>query len=362
MQKVLVVNPFGIGDVLFTTPVLRALKKAYPQCFLAYWCNERVRAVLENNPNIDRIFALSRGDIKKIFQQSKIKGILRTAALVQGIRNERFGLAFDFSLDHRYSLLLKMFGVKKRMGFNYKNRGRFLSDKIEIDGYIGRHVAEYYLDLLRLAGIKPDSSYLELGVSERAKIKVKNLLSLFGISEEDLLVGIVPAGGASWGREAALKHWPAKNFACLADNIIQEFRAKVIILGDAGERPIADEMSAAMKNPVIDLVGKTSLEDLVALIDILEVLVANDGGPLHIAAARGRKTISFFGPVDPAVYGPYPPEAQKHIVLRKISECSPCYSQFRLKPCQKKQECLQAISASEAFESFRNIFLAKDSR
>ncbi len=74
MKKFLIINPFGIGDVLFTTPVIRAIKDNQPDSFIGYWCNERVEPILKNNPRIDKIFALSRGDIRKIYHQFRIKG------------------------------------------------------------------------------------------------------------------------------------------------------------------------------------------------------------------------------------------------------------------------------------------------
>ena len=129
-QKILLINPFGIGDVLFTTPLIKVIKENNPKNFLGYWCNERVKPILNNNHYIDKIFALSRGDLKKIFKKSKFKGIKATLNLFFAIKKEDFDIAVDFSLDHRYGLFSKLAGIKKRVGFDYKNRGRFLTEKI----------------------------------------------------------------------------------------------------------------------------------------------------------------------------------------------------------------------------------------
>lgn len=355
MKKFLIINPFGIGDVLFTTPVVRAIKDSYPDSFIGYWCNQRVEPILRNNPNINRIFALSRGDIKKIYRESKLKGIKKSLDLYLAIKKERFDCAIDYSLDHRYSFISKLMGIKIRVGFNYKNRGIFLTDKLDLDGYTHKHAVEYYLELLKLINIEPGRFNLEIYVSESSKVKTRQLLSSYGINENDLLIGIAPGAGASWGVDASLKHWPAIRFAELTDKIIQVYGAKILILGDTTERPIADIIIDKMNNKAIDLVGKTSLEDLIAITDNLYLLITNDGGPLHIAVALKKKTISFFGPVDPRVYGPYPSDERRHIVLKKDLECSPCYRNFHLSICSKHRQCLEEIHVREALNAVSNL-------
>lgn len=340
---------------MFTTPVIRAIKDNQPDSFIGYWCNERVESILKNNPCIDKIFALSRGDIKKLYQKSKWKGIYRFWNLLFHLKKEKFDVALDFSLDHRYSLIAKFLGIRKRLGFDYKNRGRFLTHKIDLDGYSHKHVVEYYLDLLKILDIKAKSHSLELFISENNKAKSKNILSNRGINDKDLIIGIAPGAGASWGKDASLKHWPAIKFAQLADRIIDDFGAKVVILGDESEKPIADIIINSMHKKPVDLVGMTSLEELSAVINNLHILITNDGGPLHIAVALGKKTISFFGPVDPKVYGPYPPDEKRHIVLKKNLECSPCYIKFHLSDCKRNRECLETIDVGWALDAVSKL-------
>lgn len=350
MKKFLIINPFGIGDVLFTTALIRAIKESQPDSVIGYWCNERVKDILINNPRVDRVFALSRGDLKKIYQRSKLEGIRRFLGLLRQIRKERFDATVDFSLDHRYGLISKLLGIKKRAGFNYKNRGRFLTDKIDIDSYKNKHVVEYYLDLLQFFDIRPKTNNLEIFVPEYNRIKAKNIFIRAGIKDEDRIIGIAAGAGASWGQDASYKHWPAIKYARLADKIIDNFAAKIIILGDISERPIADIITAAMKNKTIDLTGKISLMELCAIIKGLQLLITNDGGPLHIAAAAGVKTVSIFGPVDDLVYGPYPASG-KHIVIKRALSCRPCYQNFRMPICENNKECINSIDVDEVFEA-----------
>ena len=242
MKKFLVINPFGIGDVLFTTPVVKALRLQYPDSFIGYWSNLRVKPVLESNPQINKVFALSRGDLKKIYQESFFKGIWSAVKLTWEIKKERFDICLDFSLDHRYSLFAKILGIGRRFGFNYKGRGRFLTSRVDIDGYHDKHVVEYYLELLKFLDISVNDKKLLLAVSQESELKAKNLLSVYGIEENDLVIGIAPGAGGSWGKDATYKHWPALKFAQVANRLMDEFKAKVVILGDESERKIAEVM------------------------------------------------------------------------------------------------------------------------
>jgi len=354
MKKILFINPFGIGDVLFTTPAIRAIKDNLPDAKISYWCNQRLEGLLRNNPDIEKIFALSRGDLKKIYNESVFKGLAGSLSLFYELKKEKFDISLDFSSERHYSLICKLLGIKKRIGFNYKNRGVLLTDKIETDGYNSKHVVEYYLDLIKPLGIKPKTFNLELNIPETVKAKGFNLLKHAGVSERDIVIGIAPGAGASWGKDASLKHWPALRFAQLADKIIDNLGAKVVILGDESERPIADVIVNAMRNRAIGLVAKTNLEDLSAIISNLRLLIANDGGPLHIAAAEGVKTVSIFGPVDDLVYGPYPPAAT-HIVLKKDLSCRPCYRNFKMPLCASQRECINSISVDEVFEAIGRL-------
>ncbi|MBU1090290.1 MAG: glycosyltransferase family 9 protein [Candidatus Omnitrophica bacterium] len=355
MKKVLIINPFGIGDVLFTTSMINAIKQNSQDTRISYWCNERVRELIRNIPNLDKTFALSRGDLKRISRESKFTGLKKLIKLLIEVKREGFDTAFDFSLDHRYGMIAKLLGIKNRIGYNYKNRGRFLTHKINIEGFSEKHMVNYYADLLKFINIEPETNGLSLSVSEEQNTRMLDLLSNFGISENDILVGIAPGAGASWGNDASVKHWPNKKFAQLADKIITQLKTKIVIIGDKDERLIAQGLIKEMTNSAVDLTGKTEIRDLVALINNLDILITNDGGPLHIAVALGIKTVSIFGPVDPMVYGPYPPCA-KHIVVTNHSlDCRPCYKNFRFNGCDYSRRCVEDISLEDVFLAVKEL-------
>jgi len=355
MRKFLIINPFGIGDCLFTTPVVNALKKRYPGCFVGYWCNERVGELLKKSIGVDKIFPLSRGDIKRVYKG--FKRVTALVSLIQQIKRERFDVAFDYSLDSRYGLWSKLAGIKKRIGFDYKGRGRFLTDKVSLDGYSNKHAVEYYLELLKFMdplephGRSPLKVTYQLTVSKENSALAKKILAESGIKSSDTVIGIAMGGGASWGRDAIYKQWPAERFGELAHRIMKETGARVVLLGSADEKRLVEIASA--RNDGVDLTGKLNLEELAAVMKELKLLVCNDGGPLHMAVALGVSTVSIFGPVDEKVYGPYPPD-EKHIVVKKDMPCRPCYKNFRFNGCANNRR-LEDISVDDVFEKVKKI-------
>ena len=267
--------------------------------------------LLVSNPKIDRVFTLSRGDIKRIYKNSPLKRLTALFKLINEIRKERFDIAFDFSLDSRYGLWSKLAGIKKRIGLDYKGRGRFLTDKVKLAGYSGKHVVEYYLDLLSFIDPNCRGHFPAFGgtpfqqgnvpysleVSKESRIEVRSILKEYGVTATDLLIGVSPGGGASWGRDAIYKQWPAEKFAQLIDRLIKDLNAKVVLLGSAEEKPIAEIMGKRKRGQTqrkmgqiqltydrrdesdpffldpffLDLMGKLNLKELAAAISELKL-------------------------------------------------------------------------------------------
>lgn len=350
-KKILIINPFGIGDVLFTTPIIHTLKDAYPGARIGYICNGRTAALLQSNPYVDCVYVYDRDEFNDVRRESFFAWLKKNLEFMGQLRKGRFDLALDLSLNSQYGFFSWYAGIKERVGYDYKNRGIFLTKKWKLSGYSQMHVVEYYARLLESLGLVLKYRGLELYLKDGDKIAAEEILSKEGISHDDFLAGVIPGGGRSWGKDAYLKHWPPENFAGLADKLVEKYKAKIIIMGDFSEKEIARKVIKNMQHKAIDLCGETTVGKMAALLEKMSLVITNDGGPLHMAAALGKKTLSFFGPVDPKVYGPYPYDKKRHIILRKDLECSPCYKGFRLIDCKQKKECLKAISVEEALEA-----------
>lgn len=353
-KRILVINIFGIGDVLFTTPLIRNIKENFPNSFLGFVCNQRVQGILFNNPYVDKIFVFEKDYYRNLAKSSRLRCLKDFLTFLNSIKKERFDLCIDLSLNGQVGFFTWALGIRKRAGFNYKNRGWLLTDGIPIEGYEGKHVAEFYLGLLKFLGLEINAVNLEIFLNEAERMWREDYLRNNGISEGDLLMAIIPGGGASWGKDAVIKHWPAEKYAEIADKCIEKFRAKIIILGDYSDFEACNLVFGFIKQRAIQTCGKTDLRQFAALLNRCNLVVTNDGGPLHVAVAAGCKTVSLFGPVDEKVYGPFTSNPLRHRVVKKKITCRPCYRRFKLADCSKRI-CLEEISVVEVFQAIEEL-------
>jgi len=351
LQRVLIINIFGIGDVLFTTPMISNLKASHPDLYIGYVCNSRTAALLEHNPKIDKVFIYDRDDFNEISKKSKILVFKKLIGFLMEIKKEHFDTSIDVSLSDFTNWVTWMAGIKRRIGFKYKSRGFFLNQKFILRGYENKHVVEYYLSLLQSIGIPTDIKNLELSI-EQADLDWADRFIGEHISQSNgrHLIGLVPGGGTSWGKDAKYKRWEPEKYAKLADKLIEKFSAAFILMGDKSELDLCGEVSKAMAHPSATACGETTISQFAALARKCSLMIVNDGGPLHIAVAAGVRTASIFGPVDDKVYGPYPLE--NHIVIKKNLACQPCYRRFRRASCEHIS-CLSQLTVDQVFQQVK---------
>ncbi len=346
-MHILITNPFGIGDVIFSLPMVYALKKYYPESKIDYICNKRVADILRAQEDIDRVYIYEKDDWRSKFKKSKIEAFREFSSFIKDIKRERYDLVFDLSLSKEFGFMLWFLGIKLRIGYNYKNRGIFLNKNIELDGYSSKHVVEHHLELLSLLGI--DNSYSKKRLSvpkehiERANNKIKN------INRDHALIAVVPGGGASWGRDAYKKRWADENYSKLVSLIARDSKVSILLLGD---RIDSSNFSISIDSDnIYDYMGKTDMLEFMALISRVDMVITNDGGPLHIAVALDIPTISIFGPVSENVYGPYPKDLKHRVVTSDLS-CRPCYNKFKVPKCDDYR-CLNNINVDYLFNEFK---------
>jgi heptosyltransferase II len=352
IKKILIINPYGIGDVLFTTPVIKNLRLSYPQAHIAYLANRRTTDFLKVNPSINQVYVYERDEFVEAYRQSPLKFIQKWFSLLKAVRREKFEVVFDFSLNSTFGFLSAVSGIKRRIGFNYRGRGRFLTDKIVLIGFEGKHVVDFFLDLLKFVDVPVVDQHLSLDVPDRDIQWARDWLIKNKIDARKPLVAVFPGGGASWGNEARFRLWGAAHYAQLVDKIIENFDAAIILLGDSKDEALCREVSRLAHFPLYDAVGQTSLLGLAALFKQCRAAIINDAGSVHVAAAVGVKALSIYGPVDPSVYGPYPPA--EHRTVSKGLPCQPCYRRFRMPPCGHIS-CLRDLSVEEVYRKVQSL-------
>lgn len=351
-MKILVINPFGIGDVLFTTPVISNLRQAYPQASIAYLANRRTAEFLKLNPDITHVFVYERDEFVESYRQNPLKFAQKWFGLYKNIKQENFDLVLDYSLNSTFGFLSAACGIKKRVGFDYRKRGRFLTDKVPFFGFEGKHTIEYNLDLLRHIQIPVTVNQMTFSISAEYKQWAHDWLVQNKIDPSKPLIAVLPGGGASWGKDAGNRRWAASKFADLVDKIIENFDAAIILLGDSKEEELCRQVVNQAHFPLYFAAGKTTLPGMAALLARCRLAIVNEGGPLHVAVAVGTKTVSIFGPVDPQVYGPHP--LNGHTVVQKGLPCQPCYRRFRMAQCGHIS-CLGELSVEEVYRKVQHI-------
>jgi len=353
-MNILIFNPLGIGDVLFSTPALKALKRRYPDASISYICNKRTYEIVRMNPFLSKVYIFEKDDFRNEWRSSKIRCIGKILSLCRELRRERFSAVLDLSLGWYYHLIFFLLGIRERVGFDFRDRGKFLTKKLTIDGFNDKHAVEYYLDLVRLLGVNIEDRTLDLYLSNDDRSWAERFLADNHILQGDIIVGVIPGCGASWGKDADFRRWNRKNFAEVCNRLVDAYHVKVLIFGDESEVPICQEIAGIMKHKPMLVCGKTTLCQFLALVSKCSLVITNDGGPLHIAVSLKVKTVSIFGPVDEYVYGPYPPSADHRVVSRKGLACRPCYKKFRYALCGTKQ-CLESISVDEVWEVAKGL-------
>jgi len=214
-------------------------------------------------------------------------------------------------------------------------------------------VAQYYLDLLTHLGLEIYSKDLEMDISEQDRKWTEDFLSNHGVVASDRLIGVIPGAGESWGKEARYRRWSAEKYAELVDKLIEKFSVKIILMGAKHEQELCEKLKSGRKNSFIEACGKTDIRQLGALLAKCELVILNDGGPLHVAVAAKAKTLSIFGPVDEHVYGPFG-SPEDHKVVKKGLVCQPCYRRFRMTKCDHAS-CLTTLEVDDVFKKIEQI-------
>ncbi len=359
IRSFLVINTFGIGDVLFSTPLVRNLHDNFPDAKIYYLCNKKTAAIIKTNPLISKVFVYERDEFVAERKRSFFAGLGKYLRFISGIRKEKIDCAIDLSLNTPFGLFALLAGIRKRFGLDYKNRSLFLNRKIKISGFLDKHVADYYLDVLKLMNMPLRPCPMEVYSDPESKSWAAEFFKKNGIEDGDLVIGIAPCGGDAFGKDAHIKRWPEENFAVLIDRLRKEFNAKVLIFAGPKEKSdVFKIINLLDSGDSIFEFSDRSLSETVALVGKCRLFIGNDTGPLRFADALNKKIVALFGPVDEKVYGAYPLDGERARILKKDLPCRPCYNKFRLSPCVRNFECMKKISVDEVMFAARKL-LAK---
>ncbi|KPK42638.1 MAG: hypothetical protein AMJ78_01835 [Omnitrophica WOR_2 bacterium SM23_29] len=303
-KRILLVRTDRIGELLLTTPAMRAMRQAFPQAKISIIVNPSSADVVEGSPYVDSVI---RFDAK-----GKNVNFIEKLKFLMMIKRSNFDLVVIFNPSKFFNVLTFLAGIPIRVGYNRK-LGFLLSHKIEDKKYLcEKHEVEYNLDLVMLIGAKPDNKTPYLPLDDATEERIKDIFKFNAINEDDLLVAVHPA------TSNPDKMWPSDRFAQISDDLINEFGVRVILIGGKEEARVTNEVKTKMKNSVLDLTGALSIKGLGLILKRCLFLISNDTGPVHISAAVGTPTVVLFGEERPGGsskrWGPY---GEGHSVISK---------------------------------------------
>ena len=344
MQKILVCHTGAwLGDMVLLTPALRALKQASPESCLTVLLRPLVVDLMKANPYVDNYIV----DTKT---EGQFGSFLK---LVRQIKGSNFDIAVVLHpTSFRNALLPFIARVPIRVGLNYKGRGILLTVSSPYNTNL--HEVDRYLNVLHLLNINTAhdansadtassvlSTNLEFWHTDADREFIQKRLQNEGVSSNERLIAVNL--GTTW----RTKQWDVRNFAEVINQISSVApNVKIVLTGSTSEQALVEKLP--LSESTINFVGKTDILELGALLELCEVCLTCDSGPMHIAAAVGTPTVALFGPTDPYRHKPY---GIGHTVIEKPVSCRPCYK----RTCYRKDTphlCMQEINITDVIKAF----------
>jgi len=324
-KRILISRMKFIGDVVLTTPAVRSLRKAFPDAFIAYMADAQAASLLEHNPHLNEIIPFD-------FARPAWREQPRVVRL---LRRRRFDLAIDLFGNPRSALLTFLSGARTRVGLDRPGRGKLFTVRVH-DEAGPKTAIEFYMQFLRAIGVPQSSGRTEIYLKDDECAGAHRLIAGV-VRRPGPVIGLHP--GATW----PAKRWLPEHFAEVAKRISKQFEAQVILTAGPNDHDVIRAVQKSM-DVALPVFSGLPLRQLAALLGQCTVYVANDSGPMHIAAAVGTPTIGIFGPGEENIWFPYA-EEQGHRALRHDVPCHPCHLDFCNREGSGFMECMTGLSS-----------------
>ncbi|MFO8012468.1 MAG: lipopolysaccharide heptosyltransferase II [Phycisphaerae bacterium] len=314
-SRTLIIKPSSMGDVVQALPVLTALKETHPRAHVSWLVAKAFAGILEGHPRLDEVIVFDRHRFGRFtFSVTVATEFVR---FMEDLRRRRFTTVIDLQGLFRSGLLALATGAPARVGFRGARELAPLFYTAEVaPGHHAVHAVDRYMAVARRIGLAGPEARDHLPVPAEARAAIRERLTEAGLGAGEPFVAV--CAHARW----PTKQWPAERFAAVLERMRETRGARAVLVGSPDAADGARAIARAMTEPPIDLTGATTLKELAAVLGEARVMLTNDSGPMHVAAAVGRPVVALFGPTNPKRTGPYGPG---HRVLAGRAACSPCY-------------------------------------
>lgn len=328
-QRICLIKPSSPGDIIHALPVLRGLRRRYPDAHLAWLVATPFANLIEADPALDEVIPFDRRRFGRIGRSLAVtRDFLR---FLRELRQRRFDLIIDLQGLFRSGFLAAACGAKHRIGPREAREFAWVFYNHRIPGGDPNlHAAARNYAVAHMLGFDDDPLDFSIALTDEDRQEAAGLLAQAGLSAGKPYVVLVPA--TRW----ETKCWPAQRYGQLADTIRKKHGLPSILVGGASDIDAGQNSVDASNGAAQNLCGKTTLRQLAALIDRAALVVTADSTPMHIAAAHGRPLIALFGPTNPNRTGPY---GRTDDVLRLELDCSPCYLR-KISQCPHQHACM----------------------
>ncbi|HZJ00435.1 MAG TPA: glycosyltransferase family 9 protein [Gemmatimonadaceae bacterium] len=297
VQKILVLELWHMGDVVLTTSVLQSLRSMYPEASITLLAKAHACEILASSDLVDQIvtFDFPWTATSDKYDPSRYDKIA-IRELVRRLRNEQFDLCLDCRMDLRSNVLTRSIGAKRRIGYDFGGGGFLLTDALEAPA-ADQHKVDDWMALLEPLRSSAPGKIDEvpdpvLSVTDSERDDARKLLESYEIGAEDLVVGIHPGGSH------AAKRWSVDNFSQVGRALAERHGAKLIVFVDP--EGSGSDMQLGQNAAFV----RTSIREMMALFTQCDLVVSNDSGPMHMAAALGTPVVAVFRTGNPKAYGP----------------------------------------------------------
>ncbi len=335
----IILKPSSLGDVIQALPVLRLLKLHFRSAEIFWWIDSNFAPLLEGDPDLSGVVRFERR------RWGKLRHWPEMFRSIRWLREQNFDLVIDLQCLARSGAFAWLANGKFLAGLDEVREGaRGFYDLAVPRKTFHTHAVDWYLAALPQLGVPVHKNFNWLPERPEISAAVKSKWKTGGAN----WIALQP--GARWSN----KRWPVENFAGLVSLLAEKFPgARFAILGSGEDKPLGEIISRAAPERSLNLCGETSLPEMIEWVRLCDLMVTNDTGPMHAAAALGKPLVALFGPTEPRRTGPY---GQLENVLRIELPCSPC-----LKPyCTWKNpnECLTALSPAMVFGQVQKQLLS----
>ena len=348
--KILLMKYFGMGSILLATPMVRALRQAYPDVRIGFLTLVSNRELVERLNLFDDVYLL-RTDSATHFAADAFQNFLK-------LRQARYDVTIDLEFFAKFSTIMTfLVGSPVRIGYFLRQmwRGDLLTHQIYYNPY--KHITEVFGSMAAPLGVTvADYTVSEPFITAADEQAASSLLDDRGLADgAPYIVMNVNVSDLSLERR-----WPAQSFQELTQGLLRHFDDKIVFIGAKDDQAQVSQVVSGCDagSAIVNLAGATSLGALMAVIKRSRFFIGNDSGPLHLAAALGIPTVSFFGPETPLLYGP---QGDRHLIFHEDIYCSPCLNVFNAKtaPCAGDNLCMKSIAPGKVLrmivERFGNI-------